>query len=270
MQDFGLKENVIFPVYGLAEASLAVTFTDWKKQVRSKRIKREFLGIDDTVQFTEENEKGAEFVNVGSSILDCEVRITGSNGDPLGDSTIGKIEIRGLNVTKGYYNDPEVSRRLINEEGWLDTGDLGFINNGELFVTGRLKDVLFVNGQNFYSHDLERNIEELDGLELGKVVVTGYHDSSLQRDAIAVFVLFKGQLTAFTEVISDIRKTLSKCIGLLPDYILPVRKIPKTTSGKVQRYALCQSLINGEFKAELEQLQKIEAEKAENLLVAFN
>lgn len=270
MAVFGLKENVIFPVYGLAEASLAVTFSDWQKTVSSVRIKRDSLGMGDTVQLVEADENGAIFVNVGSAISHCEIRITGADGNPLEDQQIGRIEIRGANVTTGYYNEPEINRQIISPNGWLNTGDLGFISDGDLFVTGRIKDVLFVNGQNFYAHDLERTIELLDDMEPGKVVVCGYHDAALRRDAIAVFILYKGQLSSFIPIAAAIRNILGEHTGLLPDYILPVRKIPKTTSGKVQRYALSAAMLDGTFEAEIRELQQFETEKATGLFSDWN
>ncbi len=103
------------------------------------------------------------------------MRAVGANGEVVSNKTVGKIQIAGKNVTKEYYNDPEITAKLIQKDGWVDTGDLGYIDNGELVLTGRVKDVIFINGMNFYGHDIEFKLAaKNEELELGKVIAFGF------------------------------------------------------------------------------------------------
>jgi len=247
MKVFGLKPQVIFPVYGLAEASLAVTFSNPEECVQAVSFGRDKLGVGDQVYL--ESENGASFVDVGVSLSHCNIKITDFAGNLVEDGTVGNIEISGGNVTRGYYNDPDVSRSVIDAEGWLNTGDLGVVFEKRLYITGRAKDVLFVNGQNYYSHDVERCLEVLDGLELGKAVVTGFFDSNVRRERIVAFVLHKGNMDQFVEVVRSVKSRVFDVMGFEVDLVLPTRKISKTTSGKVQRFAMLELYRSGEYSA---------------------
>lgn len=257
MNRFGLKPNVIFPVYGLAEASLAVTFSDPNENILTVELKRDKLGMGDRVEEISKSKESAAFVDVGKSLENCNTRIVDENGALLNDGEVGIIEIQGGNVTKGYYNDPEISKNIIDSEGWLNTGDLGVVCKGKLFVTGRVKDILFVNGQNFYAHDIERCIEELDNFELGKIVIVGYFEPDVQREKIVAFVLHKGKPETFLKHIHQIRAKVKDVMGFEIDVIVPTKKISKTTSGKVQRFVMLKEYQAGEY-AEIEmQLEQL-------------
>ena len=110
---------------------------------------------------------------------------------------VGHILIRGDNVTAGYFEEPALNAASFTADGWLRTGDLGLMHEGELYITGRHKEILFVNGQNYYPHDLERMLEDLPGLELGKVVVAGARPAGAQADELLVFVLHRGAIAEF-------------------------------------------------------------------------
>ncbi|MNI57633.1 putative ligase [compost metagenome] len=162
MGAYGLRPNTAFPVYGMAEASLAVTFPPVDELLIEIRIDRQTAFGDLANELSEESADPAalSFVDLGMPVDDCQVRICDDNGKLLPERTVGEIQIKGPNVTGGYYNDPSSTEKAISKEGWLKTGDLGFMRNGRLVVTGRKKDILFVNGQNVYPHDLEQMIEE--------------------------------------------------------------------------------------------------------------
>src|SRR5690606_9742821 len=103
----------------------------------------------------------------------CEVRVADESGREVPEGTTGHIHIRGENVTQGYFENPEANAAALKGDGWLDTGDLGVVHDGDLFITGRAKEIIFVNGQNYYPHDLESIAQRAEGLELGKVVAAG-------------------------------------------------------------------------------------------------
>ncbi len=152
--EYGLHKYVIFPVYGLAEASLAVTFTKPLSEIQTLKIDRTRLNCGDNITEVKDK-KGLSFVNVGEILENCYIRITDNLNNMVDDDIIGRIQIKGDNVTRGYYNNPIASEKIISKDGWLDTGDFGFMHKGCLYITGRAKDIIFINGQNYYPHDIE-------------------------------------------------------------------------------------------------------------------
>ena len=115
----------------------------------------------------------------------------------LPDGQVGHIHISGENVTRGYYENPEANSLALTADGWLRTGDLGVVYEGELYITGRAKEIIFVNGQNYYPQDLESIAQQVGALELGKVVAAGVRLPNAQTDHLVVFVLHRASLREF-------------------------------------------------------------------------
>jgi len=249
MHPFGLKQTAIFPVYGLAEASLAVTFPALENPIQTLAVKRNQLGVGDRMEAGNDPAQNINFVFVGKPVQSCHVRITDDNNQVLADSHVGHIQLKGDNVTSGYYRAAEINRQLITADGWLDTGDLGAFVNGQMIITGRIKDIIFVNGQNYYAHDLENILHHLDGLELGKVVVDGIRRAGSSDDEVIVFILYRGEISAFLPLMQKIRGAINQTTGVEVAQVIPVKHIPKTTSGKVQRHRLGEACLNGDYNA---------------------
>lgn len=255
MASFGLRKSVIFPVYGLAEASLAVTFSQIEHAIVTTSISRHNLGVGKKVFETENLKDGLALVEVGKPVDDCEIRITDESNNALPGEHIGYIQIKGENVTRGYYGNDEKYNEAVTKDGWLNTGDIGFLKNNRLYITGRQKDILFINGKNYYSHDIERCAETVQGVELGKIAVTGYFDQQGQRDKIIAFLLYKGKMEQFRDIALTLKKCINQSFNFEFDSIIPVKEIPKTTSGKVQRYLLLNRYLDKQY-AETEQALK--------------
>jgi acyl carrier protein len=145
------------------------------------------------------------------------------------------------------YNDDEAEAALFTDDHWLRTGDVGVIVDGDLVITGRSKDIIIVNGQNYYPHDLEEIITSIDSLDLGKVVVAGTSSAESQAEELLVFILFRQDVESFRELADQVRTTVGEHTGLEVDHVIPVTRIPKTTSGKVQRVHLTTAYLDGEF-----------------------
>jgi acyl-CoA synthetase (AMP-forming)/AMP-acid ligase II/aryl carrier-like protein len=205
-----------------------------------------------------------KFVFVGEPVENCHVRITDSDDNALPEKTVGKIQLKGDNVTKGYYQAEDINKQLFTDDGWLDTGDLGVFINKQLIITGRIKDIIFVNGQNFYSHDLENILHQLNDLELGKVIVTGARKSGANDDELIVFILYRGEIDAFIPLVKAIRKTINETTGVEVHQVIPVKRIPKTTSGKVQRHLLSEQYISGEFDDQTNDIKNFLEESSDN------
>ncbi|KOR90717.1 gramicidin biosynthesis protein [Paenibacillus solani] len=263
MKPYGLKENCIFPVYGLAEASLAVTFPETEDRLNTVKLERQSLAIGQPVQIALHGDPTAiEIVELGFPVQECEVRVCDEAGNPSAAGSVGLIHIKGRNVTGGYYKRHDVNKVMISPDGWLNTGDLGFLLEGRLYVTGRMKDVIFVNGQNVYPHDLEALISGLKGAEIGKTAIAAVQDTESKRDAIAVFIQHRGKPDKFVPLMVEVKKLLNGAAGLDVAFVVPVRRIPKTTSGKIQRYILAEALREGEYAEVLAELAELETAAA--------
>ncbi len=251
----GLKSTVMFPVYGLAEASLAVAFPEPETPYRTIAAQRGALNVGNRVTIVDANaDDGIVFACVGQAIENCAIRVADDHGQEVAHGTIGHILIRGDNVTHGYYKNPDATHAAIADDGWLDTGDLGFISAAGLVITGRWKEILFVNGQNYYPQDIEVTLDQHAGIELGKAAACGVRPEQAESDEVLVFVLHRNDLSNFAPIVKTIRKCVNEHIGIVVSHVIPIHKIPKTTSGKIQRYLLAQQYQNGEFSQIISQL----------------
>ncbi len=253
LEPFGLKRTAMFPVYGLAEASLAVTMPPVEEEMLSMSVARDSLTTGSKISQSEKN--AITFVDLGYPMAHIAIRIVANDQSLLDEQHIGIIQIAGENVTNGYYNEPEVSSAAFSDDGWFDTGDLGFIKNNRLFVTGREKDILFSNGINFYAHDIEESVESIIGMTS---VCCGVFNETVGQDEIVVFLIFRKSLDLFIPFIRKTKESLFKSTGLHVDRVLPVESIPRTTSGKVQRYVLASKYFAGEFDELIKEIESRE------------
>ena len=258
MAPYGLARSAMFPVYGLAEATLAVTFPAPGTIYTHQCFNRHQLNPGTPAGITTaDSPEALPLMNVGRAIPGTSVQIAAMDGGAVADGAVGRILIRGANVTHGYFEDPVANERAIDAEGWLDTGDLGVICNGDLYVTGRAKEIIFVNGQNYFPHDLEGIAQQADGLELGKVVAAGCRPADAEGDELTFFVLHRGTLEEFLPIAQEITRLVNEHAGLEVAHVVPVKRIPKTTSGKIQRVALEQAFVAGEFAEDLRALSEL-------------
>jgi acyl-CoA synthetase (AMP-forming)/AMP-acid ligase II/acyl carrier protein len=254
----GLARSAMFPVYGLAEASLAVSFPPVGKPYRSVTFNRHRLGTGERVEpVAASDEHAVGYMAVGNAIPYCRVRVADNDDRAVPDGQVGHVQICGENVTQGYYEDPAADAVAFTADGWLRTGDLGVIHEGELYITGRAKEIIFVNGQNYYPQDLENVVQEVEGLELGKVAAAGVRLRDAQTDQVVVFVLHRSNLRDFVPITAQVARLISERSGLEISEVVPVKRIPKTTSGKIQRHLLRQRYLEGEFAAQLAELREL-------------
>ncbi|EFM11233.1 amino acid adenylation domain protein [Paenibacillus curdlanolyticus YK9] len=263
MAPYGLRREAMFPVYGMAEASLAITFPPVEEELLSVHVERQSISVGSAVQFSSESsDTTVTFADVGFPVSHCEVRICDESGSPLGEHRIGHIQIKGGNVTKGYYRNEAATQALITEDGWLDTGDIGLMRSGRLVITGRKKDIIFIGGRNYFPHDLEQLALEIDGIELGKIAVCGVANTASGTEELVAFVQFRGKEEAFAALVLSLTSHISLSIGLQLGCVIAVRQIPKTTSGKPQRYKLVEQYVSGEFREQEELYSRLIASRA--------
>lgn len=244
---YGLQPGVMRPVYGLAEASLAVSFSPIGEEVLALHLDRSSLKPGDVINITGPGENALTVVNVGKAVTDCSIRIADHDNISLAAGKVGSVQIKGPNVTAGYYNNAGETEKVLTSDGWLNTGDLGFMQEDSLYITGRAKDIIFMNGQNYYPHDIERVAEEVTGIELNKIVVTGYFDDQVGKDQAIAFVYHRGDQSPFNTIGKALVAHISSKTGLQLDKVIPVKDIPRTTSGKLQRFRLLEQYREGRF-----------------------
>lgn len=264
LSQYGLKRNSMFTVYGLAEATLAVAFPKLTADYRAIHLDRHDLIMGDKIEVVDRSHPdAASFAIEGPAVQDIEIKITAKDNATLDEDHIGDIQIKGPSVTQGYYLNEEANATALTGDGWLNTGDLGFLHNNELVVTGRTKDIIFANGQNYFPHDLESIAMQNAQLELGKVVVYGVPHPEKQQDELVVFILYRADIDAFSALATDVAKLINTQTGLLVDTVVPVKRIPKTTSGKVQRRLLADDYLAGEFTDVMQTITQLD-DAAEN------
>jgi acyl-CoA synthetase (AMP-forming)/AMP-acid ligase II/acyl carrier protein len=255
-----LARNSMYPVYGLAEASLAVSFPPVGAPLRTLTLNRHRLNPGDPVEPVAAHDPNAlRLVSEGKAIPYTRVRIAGDDDRELPQDRIGHVHMTGDNVTRGYYEDREANAAAFTADGWLRTGDLGLMHAGELYISGRAKEIIFVNGQNYYPHDLETIAQRAPGLELGKVVAAGVRLPRAETEQLVVFVLHRGAAADFLPTATAVARLINEQTGLEVAEVVPVKRIPKTTSGKIQRHLLEESYAGGEFDAQLAELAALRA-----------
>jgi acyl-CoA synthetase (AMP-forming)/AMP-acid ligase II/acyl carrier protein len=258
----GLKRTTMLPVYGLAEATVGVAFSELGPEYERVIMDRHSLQIGETFRPVPEDDPDAvSFVTVGKAIRDVDIRIADNDDASLEPGHIGHIQLHGASMTERVYGDPEATAALFTEDGWLRTGDCGVFVDDKLVITGREKDIIIINGQNYYPHDIEDIVARIDGLDLNKVVVAGATPKGGQTEELVAFILYRQSLDDFRPLVDAVRDVVGEQTGLAVDTVVPVPRIPKTTSGKVQRGKLLEAYFDGEFDAVLQELQPVTEEQ---------
>lgn len=259
----GLPRTSMFPVYGLAEATVGVSLPTPGPEYSRITVDRHSLKVGDTYREVSPDDNDAvSFVRVGHAIRDVEMRITDDDDQILPDRSIGNIQLSGGSVTDRIYGDAAATEELFTADGWLRTGDCGVFVDGQLVITGRQKDIIIVNGQNYYPHDLEEIVAQLDGLDLNKVVVAGATPKGGQTEELIAFILYRQVISKFAPMVTAVKDLIGEQTGLEVDQVVPVSRIPKTTSGKVQRAKLLKAYSDGEFDEVLNELRANDAPEA--------
>jgi acyl transferase domain-containing protein/acyl-CoA synthetase (AMP-forming)/AMP-acid ligase II/acyl carrier protein len=245
----GLAPRALLPVYGLAEATLAVTVPPLGETAAPVVLDRAALSRNQVVE-TDPGGHAVELMDLGRPVQGSEVRITGDSGGPVGEGRVGHVEVRGPQLARGYHRAPEASSAAFGGDGWLRTGDLGFLRNGRLCVTGRHKDVVFVNGRTFHASDLEAAVAATPGLPSGAVAVVGSTDPDGGGERVVVFVQWtRPDPTAAAPVLHAVAGRLREALGHDDVHVLPLppAAFPRTTSGKLRRGELRARFEDGRY-----------------------
>ena len=246
---WGFRREALLPVYGLAEASLGLAAPAMGTGAHVDRILREpFQNEGRAVAGVQRDESTLQFASVGQPLPRMEIRIVDAQDSNAPGRTEGRVQFRGPSATSGYYRNPEATRELMRGDGWLDSGDLGYMAEGHLYVTGRAKDLIIKGGRNLYPHEIEEIAGRVEGVRPGCVVAFGVPDAASGTERLAVVAEARDSREA-GRIVQEITRNLSEAVGIPPDIveILPVHAIPKTSSGKLRRSETRRLYLAGEL-----------------------
>jgi fatty-acyl-CoA synthase len=242
---WGFRPEAMRPVYGLSEASLAVTFPPAGQVPRSLKVDARVLATERRVV-----EGRREVVSVGRPVPGFEVQVRDALGHVLGERCVGRVFARGPSVMEGYFGHPEATVRALDEAGWLDTGDLGFEAEGELFLTGRAKDLVIIRGANHAPQEFEECLERVEGLRAGCAVALGFTPEGEQNEVL--LVLAEHAPGAALEGLEErVREAVVAGTGVRPHTVglLEPGTLPRTSSGKLRRGEALRRYLAQELRA---------------------
>jgi fatty-acyl-CoA synthase len=253
----GFRDTSFLPSYGLAEHVLAATFPPRGRRPRVESIDAACLSERRVARPLAADDSGRPAVTIvscGAPLPGHRIRIEGEHGKEAPDRQIGEISLAGPSVMLGYYKEDALTAQTI-AGGWLRTGDLGYMANGELFVCGRAKDIIIVNGRKYHPQDLEWGVSDLAGVRRGRVVAFGLQQPG-GPDRVAIVAEPSGTVPS-DALVESIRRRIGDLCGLYVDdvVLVPSGAIGRTTSGKVQRAATKARYQRGELIGESEELR---------------
>ncbi len=244
---WGFRPEALTPVYGLSEATLAVTFSALDQPFRSVRFDREALAREGRAA---SDPTGVELVSVGRPLPGTEVVIADGEGQAVKDRRVGRVLARGPSLMEGYLGRPEATAEVL-QEGWLDTGDLGFLEGGELFLTGRAKDVVILRGRNHSPIEIEHAVESVAAVRRGCAVAVSWLPEGAPGESLLLFV--EHRRDALAESVADLPQACIEAVlaatGLRPDHVLALEPgtLPRTSSGKLRRQETLRRHLAGEL-----------------------
>ena len=256
---FGIRQQAMQPAFGMAEVCTCMTYqNEFSVETGVYRFRKSTLG--GLMEFAEKDDPTAvSFVDLGPVVPGVEIRITDNQNKVVPEGVVGRFQIRGAVVTPGYlYNDAANAEAFVGD-GWFNSGDLGFILNGRLTLTGREKEMIIVRGANFYCYEIEDVVNGIEGVEPTFVSSSAVPDSETGTEALAVMFVPKSgksdqDLLALTK---EIRAKVGTSLGISPAFVIPLEKSAflKTTSGKIQRGQMKKNFEAGEYNGILERLK---------------
>jgi len=248
-QKYGFREDAMMPVYGLAESSVGLAFPPLGQGVLIDQIQRQaFMVSGKAIPLEEHDENALRFVACGQPLSGHEIRIADTQGNELPDRQEGRLQFRGPSATSGYLRNHAATEKLFDGD-WLDTGDLAYFSDGNLYVTGRTKDIIIRAGRNLYPHELEEAVGDIPEIRKGRVAVFGASSSITGTEKLVVLAETRKKDKAALEQLRNRVNTIStELIGGPADDVVLARPntVLKTSSGKVRRSA-CRELYEQGF-----------------------
>lgn len=250
---YGFKLNALLPVYGLAESTVGLAIPPLYREFRVDNVERQAFeeqGIaKPSIIKPKDDTQYLSFVSCGFPLEGHEIRIVDDNQTVLPERHIGNLQFRGPSNMQGYYNNPRATAAVFHD-GWIDSGDLAYQADGEVFITGRRKDLIIKAGRNIYPAEIEELVANAKGIRHGCVVAFGVTDNERGTEQLIVIAETREKNKNLrSQIIDNVNTILSTAIDMVPDQIVLVEPhtVPKTSSGKLQRAALKQMYLQGKL-----------------------
>jgi fatty-acyl-CoA synthase len=244
----GFDAKSFCPSYGLAEATLAVTIMPPGEGIVVELVEETTLSGDGKMH-RDRPQRYRAIVNCGKPARDMEVEIRDEDGATLGNREIGKVHCRGPSVMVGYFRDEEATAACLDSAGWLDTGDMGYLSDGYLYIVGRAKDMIIINGKNHWPQDIEWAVEQLPGFKAGDIAAFSITTPG-GEETPAVLVQCRtsdaGERTRLREIIRERVRAITGMNCVIE--LVPPRTLPRTSSGKLSRAKARSLYLTGEIQ----------------------
>ena len=248
----GFKAGAFCPSYGLAEATLAVSLMPPGEGIRLELVEENELsgGQGDTAPDDENRPRRYRaVVNCGKPVKGMEVEIRCPAGKALPDRGIGKVYVRGASVMHSYFRDEESTRACLSDDGWLDTGDMGYLSSGYIFIVGRAKDMIIINGRNHWPQDIEWAVEQLPGFKSGDIAAFAITGPSGEETPAVLVHCRVSDAQERGRLRDEIRERVRAITGISPVVeLIPPRTLPRTSSGKLSRTKARNLYLSGEIQ----------------------
>ncbi|MCX8477245.1 MAG: fatty acyl-AMP ligase [Sphingomonas sp.] len=245
--DAGFKATTFLPSYGLAEATLAVSIMPPGEGIVVELVEETQLSGGDVAR-EDRPQRFRAIVNCGKPVKDMEVQIREEDGTPLPEKAIGKVWCRGPSVMVGYFRDQE-STDACMKDGWLDTGDMGYISEGYVYIVGRAKDMIIVNGRNHWPQDIEWAVEQLPAFKQGDVAAFAITTPGGEETPAVLVQCRTSDEKERIRLRDEIRERVRSVTGMnCVIELVPPRTLPRTSSGKLSRAKARNLYLNGEIK----------------------
>ena len=248
----GFNRNAFTPSYGMAEATLAISFPELGAPVTVDNVDMRHYtrsGVAQPASAVTSPEHKRGFVLCGRALPGHEIEVREENGEACGERAVGRIYIKGPSLTPGYFSDPEASAAMYDGQ-WLDTGDMGYFLGGQIVITGRAKDLIIINGRNIWPQDIEWAVEKVDGVRGGGVAAFSVDDGHGER--IIVVAERRGMdAEALTALKREISSVVQNAVGAPAEIVLArPHSMVMTSSGKLSRAKVKQKYLDGAFDAD--------------------
>lgn len=243
----GFNDKAFLSSYGLAECTLAVSFMPINSGIEVDVVDESLLSLEHrAVPATADTAKTREVVNCGIPMPEYDIDIRDENGDTVGERVVGQIYVRGPSVMSGYFNDPDGTRSVLDDEGWLDTGDMGYMLGPALYIVGRAKDLIILNGRNHWPQDIEWTVEQIEGLRSGDSAAISVPGRGNEEVAMILVQPRVSELDERRKLVDEIKRRVQKDVGISCRVALvKPRSLPRTSSGKLSRVKARASYISG-------------------------
>ena len=248
----GFDERAFLPCYGLAESTLAVSFPKLGQGAKSMRVDAKTL-IEKkiAIRVQADGRKFNEFVNCGNPLPGHKIRVVDNSGQEVPHLSVGSILVKGGSVMSGYFNNIEETTRAISSDGWLDTGDIGFLFEGDLYITGRRTDVIIINGRNIRAQDIEELAEQQPEVRTREASAFGVSNEDGSTSVVLVVECRLASATDRQTLINRLQQMVYMAFGVSCIVELaPPHTLPRTSSGKLSRFAARQGFLQ---RANMEQ-----------------